>query len=120
MEVELNKTKRMNQVILDSSSEVIVQLSADLKVLEFNHEAEKFFGIKHREIINQNFIQTFIPEPAKKKTEKELGKLQNNGPGNRFKMQVIAAGGEIETVEWVINGMLNESGIPVEMMIIKK
>ena len=77
VEVKLHETEQMNRLLLNSSSDVIIKLSTDWKILEFNPEAEKFFGKKRKDVVNQNFIQMFIPEPVRKKTEKDMNKLLN-------------------------------------------
>jgi PAS domain S-box-containing protein len=68
--------------------------------LEFNPEAEKFFGIKREDAVNRNYIQMFIPEPERKKTEKDLEKLLTKSPVSKFKMHVLSAGGNILEVDW--------------------
>jgi len=32
-----------------------------MKILEFNSEAERFFGKKRKEVINRDYFQLFIP-----------------------------------------------------------
>ena len=67
VEIKLHETEQMNRLLLNSSSDIIIKLSTDLKILEFNPEAEKFFGKKREDAINQNFIQMFIPETVAEK-----------------------------------------------------
>jgi two-component system, chemotaxis family, CheB/CheR fusion protein len=100
VEVKLHETEQMNLLLLNSSSDVIIELSADLKILEFNPEAEKFFGKKREDAINRNYIQMFVPESARKRCEKDLDKLLNGLPGGKFKMKVIANGGNMTEIEW--------------------
>ena len=67
VEIKLHETEQMNRFLLNSSSDIIIKLSTDWKILEFNPEAEKFFGKKRKDAVNQNFIQMFIPEQVQKK-----------------------------------------------------
>ena len=62
----------------------------------------------------------FLPEPVRKKTEKEMNKLLKNGLDGKFKMQVKAAGGNMPVVEWFVNILLNNLKITTGMMIITK
>ena len=107
VEVKLHETEQMNRFLINSSSDVIIELSTNLKIVEFSPEAEKFFGKKHEHAVNQNYIQMFVPEQARKKTEKDLNKLLNGLPGGKFKMQVIATGGNMPEVEWSANVLQN-------------
>jgi PAS domain S-box-containing protein len=75
--------------------------------LEFSSEAEKFFGKKREEAVTRNFVQMFVPEPVRKKTEKDLNKLLNKLPGGKFKMQVIVTGGKMSEVEWSASVLQN-------------
>jgi len=113
-EVKLNETEQINSLLLNSSPNVIIALSADLKILEFNPEAEKFFGKKREDALNRNYIQMFVPEPARKKTEKDLERLLASAPGGKLKMQVISPGVNIPEVEWsasVLQNKLNMSAV---------
>jgi two-component system CheB/CheR fusion protein len=120
LEIELHETAQMHRLLLQSSSDVIIRLSTDLEILGFNPEAEKFFGKKHEDALNQNYIQMFIPEPVQKKVEKELNKRLNEALDGKFKMQVIAAGGNTPVAEWSVNVLLNNLKMPAGMIIITK
>ena len=120
LEVKLHETGQMHQLLLNSSSDAIIKLSTDLKIVEFNPEAEKLFGKKLKDALNQNFIQMFIPEPMQKKTEKEMNKLLKEAIDVKFKMQIIAADGLMPKVEWSVNILLNNMKMPAGMIMIKK
>ncbi len=121
LEVELHETVQMHHLLLNSSSDVIIKLSTNWKILEFNLAAENFFGKKHEEALNQNFIQKFVPEQMRKKTEKMLNNLLSETAEGKFKMQVIADRDKTPVVEWSVNMLLNNLKMPVGMiMIIKK
>jgi two-component system CheB/CheR fusion protein len=119
-EVKLHETEQMHRLLLNSSSDVIIKLSTNGEILEFNPEAEKFFGKKLQGAVNQNFIQLLIPEPVRKKTEKEFNKLLKKMLDGKIKMQVIAAGGNMQVVEWSVNVLLNNLKIAAGMIIINK
>jgi two-component system CheB/CheR fusion protein len=106
-EVKLHETEQINRLLLNSSPYVIIALSADLKILEFNPEAEKFFGKKREDALNRNYIQMFVPEPVRKKTEKDLHKLMTSLQDGKLKMQVISAGDNLPEVEWSVSVLQN-------------
>jgi len=120
LEAELHETELMHRIIFNSCSDLICKLSTDLKILEFNPEAEKFFGKKYKDVINQNFIQMFVPENTQKKTEKEIKTLLKNGLSSKYEMQIIAAEGIISVVEWSVNILFNNRGIPSGIIIFTK
>ncbi len=120
LELTLHEIGQMNQLVLHSSSDTIIKLSTELKILEFNPEAEKLFGKKHKDAINQNFIQMFVPEPMQKKTLKEMNNLLTKAIGVKYKMQIIDAHGHMPVVEWTVNILLNNMKVPASIIIIHK
>jgi two-component system, chemotaxis family, CheB/CheR fusion protein len=62
-------------LLIESSSEVIIKISTDWKILEFNSAAETFFGKKRGDVTGQNFMELFIPEALRKKTEQQYGQI---------------------------------------------
>jgi two-component system CheB/CheR fusion protein len=118
MEVKLYETEKINSLLLNASSDVIIKLSADCKILEYNHEAEKFFDKKRGDALTQNYIEMFVPEPERKKTEKYINKILKEGLDCKFKMQVIAAAGKKPVVEWSVTVLLNNQKRATGMIII--
>ncbi|MDP4208185.1 MAG: CheR family methyltransferase [Bacteroidota bacterium] len=120
LEVKLNETEQMHRLLLNSTPNIIVKLSSDWKIQEFNPEAEKFFGKEHKDVVNQNYIKLFIPEPVQKKTEKEMDKLLNEATDGKLKMQVLTAEGNAPVIEWSVHLLQNNLKIPTGMIIITK
>jgi two-component system CheB/CheR fusion protein len=120
IEMQLNESKQMNNLLFNLSSDKIIKLSPELKVVEFNTEAGKFFNKKRKDIIDRNFIQSFVPEPEQKRAEKELKKLFAEALDSNFRFQVIAAGDQILDVEWSANVISNDQKIPVGLILISK
>ena len=120
LEEELNDKELMQRMILNTSSDIIIKISSEWKILEFNPSAEKFFGKKHKETTDQNFLHFFVPAAVQKKTENDLNKLMKEGSNTTYKMEVFALGGNIVTVDWNTNVHLNSQKIPTEMIIIAK
>ena len=117
VEVKLHETEQINRLLLNSSSDVIIELSTDFKILEFNPEAEKFFGKKYQDAVNRNYIQMFVPEPVRKKCEKDLNKALNDLPGGKFKMKVIVKGDKMSEVEWSASVLRNNLNITTGIIL---
>lgn len=120
VEIKLQETGQINHFLLNSSSDVIVKLSTDLKILEFNPEAVKFFGKKREEVINENYIQLFVPEQARNKAQKELVKLFTGLRDGVIKLKVMTAGNKIQVVECAVNVLLSNLNLAAGMIIITK
>jgi len=120
MEVKLQNAEQINRLFLNSASEVIIKLSTELKILEFNPKAELFFGKKREDAIDQNFIQIFIPEPEQKKLEKELNKLIMEMQNGKLEMQVIAAEKNKPIIEWSVTILHNQHKLSTGMILTTK
>ncbi|MFO7668790.1 MAG: chemotaxis protein CheB [Bacteroidales bacterium] len=120
VEEQLHKMNQENRLLIDSSSKIILKISADWKIMEFNPVAETFFGRRREDVTGQNFMQLFIPEALRKKTEQKISRLVAKPENSDIKMKVIAAGvNELDT-EWSINVLMNHLEMPSEIIIITK
>jgi two-component system, chemotaxis family, CheB/CheR fusion protein len=119
VEEKLQLISQENRVLLDSSSGVIIKLSADWKIMEFNSAAETFFGKKREDVKGQNYLELFIPEKERKKTEQQMNKLLKKTGNNNIKLKVIAAGAKESDIEWSVNVHFNNLQMPSEIIIIK-
>lgn len=107
MEVRLLEAEKLNRLLLDSVSDVIIKLSTEFKIVEFNPKAELFFGKARTEVTDQDFIRLFIPLPEQKKIKKELNSLLGKLKDGKLKIQVLAAGENKPTIEWSVNTLFN-------------
>ena len=120
LEGELVETEQMHRLILNSSSDVIIRLSSEWKILEFNPEAEKFFGKKRKTALNQNYFQLFVPTKEQQTTESEMSKILFQGKDTRYKMQVQTADGSLVTVDWSVHVLLSTLKTPVGLILIAR
>jgi two-component system CheB/CheR fusion protein len=120
VELKLHETEQMNRSLLNSSSHAIIKLSPDGIIQEFNNEAEKYFGKKYNDAMNQDFIKMFIPETVRKKTEKDMNKLLDEMIDGKIKTKLIVAGGKMPVVEWSVNILLNSLKMPAGILLSQK
>ncbi|MEX0985922.1 MAG: chemotaxis protein CheB [Bacteroidales bacterium] len=119
VESKLHETKQMNRILLNSSSAPIIKLSPDGNIEEFNLSAEQFFGRKRTEIINQNFIKTFVPEKYRKSTEKEMQVILGNIIESNIEVQTITSDGKIKIFLCTVIVLLNHNKVPAGLLLIK-
>ena len=120
IEKKLHERDQINNALIHSSSDIILKLSTDWKIAEFNPAAEKFFGKKHGDVIHQNYCLVFIPEPDQKKTEREMDKLLKERQDNKIKLQVKAAGGLMPVIEWSVHIVRDIHKMPAGVIMIAK
>ncbi len=107
VEIKLRETEQIHKLLLSASSDIIIRLSSELKIVELNPIAEHYFGKAATEVLDHSFVSQFIPEQLRLKTEKELTALLRKGPINNYKMNVITANGRTSEVDWSVKIVLN-------------
>jgi two-component system CheB/CheR fusion protein len=120
-EVKLHETEQMNDLLMNSTSDIIIKLSPEWKILEVNPAAEKYLGKKQAEILGKNYIQMFIPASLRKKTEDEMKNIMDTSPGNNIKIHLPASNGNKNASDWTTVVLLNNLKVPCGMLLsIKK
>ncbi len=107
VEIKLHETEHIHKLLLSASSDIIIRLTSNLKIAEFNANAERFFGKTSAEVMDQSFISQFIPDPLRLRTEIELTELLKKGHHLKCRMNVITAIDSSSEVEWSVQLILN-------------
>ena len=121
IETRLKEAEKLNHLMISASAEAKVILSDTYNILELNPKAEKFFGKSRESCIDQNFIQTFVPEKEQKNTERSFKLLFNNGTKERFKLNLIDAKGNFTMMDCFVTLSQNNQNTAESMILsIKK
>ncbi len=120
VEDRLQSTRQENRLLFDLSSNIIIKLSADWKIMEFNSAAEKFFNKKRDEVTGKNYLELFIPEALRKKTEQQMSNLSKKTEINKIKLKVIAGDTTEYDIEWSVWKQYNNLQRTSEMIILAK
>ncbi|MDK2842035.1 MAG: two-component system, chemotaxis family, CheB/CheR fusion protein [Anaerophaga sp.] len=120
VEEKLLKMIQENRLLIDSSPKVILKISANWEVLEFNSAAENFFGKKREDVTGHNFMDSFIPEALRRKTEQKMTGLLTKSGNNDLKMKVIAADAEELDTAWSVNVLFDRLELSSAIFTITK
>jgi len=107
VEIKLHETEHLHKLLLSASSDIIIRLSSELKIMEFNPIAELYFGKTASEVMEKSFVSQFIPEQMRQNTEEKLTSFLNEGTLLKYKMNVITTNGRSSEVEWSVQVILN-------------
>ncbi len=118
VEEQCRESSQIQNLLLNTTEDLVIKLSTDWEIVEFNPEAEKFFGEKRENAIKQDFFQMFVPEPVQSKKRQMLRKMLNNLKNGRFKTEVIAAKGNTAEVDFSARVLLNNMNVPTGMVLI--
>jgi two-component system CheB/CheR fusion protein len=117
VELKFHEAEQFNNLLFNSFSDILIKLSTDWKIAEFNPAAEKFFGMKRVDVLNRNYFQLFIPRTERKSTENNINKIQSQLLNGKFKMKVIAAGGTVQVVKCSVKVLLNNLKIAAGIIL---
>ncbi len=120
VEESVNETSQMLRLLLNSTSDVIIKLSTDWKIQEYNSTAEEFFGMKHDQVINKNYIELFVPKPLRDKTEQKLKQLLKKADINQVKLNVVGAKGTELEIEMMVSVVFNSQKLASGVIITTK
>jgi two-component system CheB/CheR fusion protein len=120
VELKLNETEQLNNLLFNSSADILIRISNEWKIEDFNLAAEKFFGVKREDVLGRNYFQLFIPDAERKNVENNFKKLQSQLNNAKFKMQVMTAGGKIQDIKCSVSVLLNSIKLAAGMIILLK
>lgn len=120
IEESVNETSQMFRLLLNSNSDVVIKLSTDWNIQEFNAAAEDLFGTKNDKVNNQNFIRLFVPEPLRDKVEIQLNQLLTKVDTQTIKMSVVGADGIELDIKMMADVVFNSQNLPLGVLFIKK
>ena len=103
-------TQNIFKTFIHKLPSVIIGLSSDGKIIEFNPEAEKVFGHKRTDVIHKNYFDLFIPEGLREKVESDMEDILADALPNQFENLVKSAKGEQLKIEWTAHKLFDEKG----------
>jgi two-component system, chemotaxis family, CheB/CheR fusion protein len=117
VEEKFYDTQQLFQLLVNSSSDIFLQLNNKWEILEFNPAAEKSFGRTKKEVIDQNFFGLFVPEKSRKSSLNELNNVCKTGKGI-LNLPVIVTGNNLIEVEWQVTALNRNNGSALEIVLI--
>jgi len=118
LENALRETQVLLRSVIHSARFVIIALSSDGKVIEFNPEAENIFGRKSSEVINKSYLEVFIPKKLRAEVGNDLQKLLAGTLPDNFAHLVEAVNGSQINIEWTPHKLFDEKGILIGIITI--
>lgn len=110
LEFNLKETQAILKSFIEIVPCVIIGLSSEGIILEFNNEAEEIFGRKKSDVIGQNYVELFVVESSRRKVSAELKKLLSGNLPDRYLNHVKAVMGNELMIEWMAHKLLDENG----------
>lgn len=126
--IDVTKSKRLENALLENEMMlrsfiqtvpgVIIGLSHEENVIEFNTEAEKLFGRKRKDVIGKSYLDLFIAESSRRKVETELKSLLKGVLPNRFENHVKTIDGDELKIDWSAHKFVGTEGVLIGIIAV--
>ncbi|MDT8304245.1 MAG: PAS domain S-box protein, partial [Sedimentisphaerales bacterium] len=75
MEESVKVSQSQALSLIQTDPNIILYLSPEHRILEFNPAAEKFFGRKRCDVLGQNYLELFVPEQHRERLASDIEKV---------------------------------------------
>jgi PAS domain S-box-containing protein len=111
---DLQESEEHFRTLVQEAGDVIIVLSPDFRILEFNREAETIYGAKRNKVLGKNYLDLFITdEEAKRLVTADCEKVLSGQPTKAFENKIQSVDGSERFFSWNVNRLLSYEGYPV-------
>ena len=107
-EQALRDSEERLRTLVQTAGSVIVVLSPDRRVLEWNQEAERVFGWSRPEVLGRDYFQLFMPDEVRNAVVADFEKVLGGQPTRGFENQIVTRAGSQRHLLW--NAIRLENG----------
>ena len=90
--------ERRYQQVVEIAGSIILMLSTNYEILEFNREAERAYGWRKDEALGQNYLELLVPPPLRATVAKEMAAVLEGKSQHGLESIVRAKSGEERTI----------------------
>ncbi|MBI5642000.1 MAG: PAS domain S-box protein [Deltaproteobacteria bacterium] len=114
----LRESEDRFRTLIQTIPSVILHLSPDGRILEFNPEAERFYGRKREDVLGEDYLELFVPEAFRGAILADIKKVQAGEPTRGFENPVIVQDGTERIVAWNVDPLLDSRGQPAGIIAV--
>ena len=93
-EEALRKSEERIRSMLDTVGAVILVLSPDHRIIEFNRTAEQVYGAKREDVLGENYLDLFIPEEFHEPIMNDIQKVRSGTQTSDYENPVRSSDGK--------------------------
>jgi two-component system, chemotaxis family, CheB/CheR fusion protein len=118
LENALRSTQMTLNSIIKAVPEVILGLSSDGRIIEFNPKAEELFGCPKEEVMGKNYVDFFIPDAARSKVQNDMKNLLTGTFPHRYINTVKTGNGDLVDMEWSPHKLIDKDGTAIGIITV--
>ncbi len=109
--VEANKLLRaerdLTRSILETANSLIICLDENANIKVFNDECERVTGYTREEVLGKNWIEMFLPQPARHEGLQDFSNWVRYHPGDKYEGPIVTKTGETRIILWSNSAIIN-------------
>jgi len=104
--------------LIEAGPSMVVCLSPDYRILEFNHAAELLYGQTRSAVLGQDYIKLFLPETHQQAVAEDIKRVIDGHPTRGFVNSVLTPAGEERVLLWNVSRILDDAGQPTGVIAV--
>jgi diguanylate cyclase (GGDEF)-like protein/PAS domain S-box-containing protein len=117
-EEALRESESWLRAIVQTALDVIIVLSPDHRILEFNPEAERVYGRRREEVLGRDYFELFLPPDHWPAVDADLRTVLAGTPMRSFENTVGAADGSRHRMIWNLSRLDDGAGVAVGIVAV--
>ena len=115
-EEALRVSEQSRRSVFEAAGMVIIVLSTENEVLDWNREAERLFGYSREEVLGSNYVERFLPEPVRELVEHEIEQVLAGRPARAYENPIVTREGTERVIVWNSDRLTGADGDPVGLI----
>ncbi len=109
-EQALRESETRFHSVVKTALSVIVVLSPDHRILEFNPEAERIYGRRREEVLGQDYFELFLPREKWNEVDDDLKQVLAGRESRDFENAIRSIDGDKRIIAWNVSRMDDAAG----------
>jgi PAS domain S-box-containing protein len=115
-EMALRQSEERFRLLVHTVGSVIIVLSPEFRIVEFNQEAERVFGWSQQEILGKNYVELCVSKAMREAVEADLHKVLQGEPTRDFESVMRTRDGRERSLLWNITRLPDAHGHPIGLI----
>jgi len=98
---------------LDAIGSVVVVLSPDNRILQWNSEAARLYGCRRRDVLGKDYVELFIPEAHQATIAANIRRVLRTRQNEAFEKPIRTIDGIEKTLLWSVRPLLDDRDEPI-------